>query len=58
MPVDKALIGTEFPSFSVLVERGRLKMFAKATGQADAIYHDVSAATAAGHRDLPYRPFS
>jgi hypothetical protein len=37
----------------VEVERGRLRFFAKATGQTDPVYYDVEAARAAGHRDLP-----
>lgn len=35
------------------VERGRLRFFAKATGQTDPIYSDPEAARAAGHREIP-----
>jgi N-terminal half of MaoC dehydratase len=38
------------------VERGRLRFFAKATGQTDPTYFDLDAARAAGHRDLPVPP--
>jgi acyl dehydratase len=38
------------------VERGRLRFFAKATGQTNPIYVDLEAARAAGHRDLPVPP--
>lgn len=38
------------------VERGRLRFFAKATGQDDPIYSDVDAARQAGHPDLPVPP--
>lgn len=38
------------------VERGRLRFFAKATGQADPVYRDLEAARRAGHRDLPVPP--
>lgn len=42
--------------FSVEVERGRLRAFAKATGQDDPIYWDEDAARAAGHPSLPVPP--
>ncbi len=38
------------------VERGRLRFFAKAIGQADPVYSDQAAARAAGHRDIPVPP--
>ncbi|GAA5112303.1 MaoC family dehydratase N-terminal domain-containing protein [Haloechinothrix salitolerans] len=38
------------------VERGRLRFFAKATGQRDPVYSDVEAARRAGHPDLPVPP--
>jgi acyl dehydratase len=37
----------------VEVERGRLRFYAKVTGQTDPVYLDVDAARAAGHPDLP-----
>jgi hypothetical protein len=40
----------------VQVERGRLQLFAKATGQRDATYADVDVARAQGHPDLPVPP--
>ncbi len=56
MPLSPSVIGTDIITVSLLVERGRLAFFAEATGQADPIYSDVSAARAAGHRDLPVPP--
>lgn len=56
MPIDPAIIGTATPAHTVDVERGRLRFFARATGQADSIYSDVDAARAAGHPDLPVPP--
>lgn len=53
---DRQLVGHSFPSFSVLVEKSRLRFFAKATRQTDAIYLDESAATAAGFASLPVPP--
>lgn len=38
------------------VERGRLRLFAKAIGEPNPIYTDVAAAQAAGHPDLPAPP--
>ncbi|MFB6672449.1 MaoC family dehydratase N-terminal domain-containing protein [Streptomyces sp. NPDC056390] len=56
MPLDRSLIGTKSPGLVVDVERGRLRFFAKATGQTDPVYSDRQAAKAAGHRDLPVPP--
>lgn len=42
--------------FSVEVERGRLRTFARATGQDDPVYSDVAAAQAAGYPSLPVPP--
>ena len=38
------------------VEAGRLRFFAKATGQTDPVYLDDTAARAAGHPGLPVPP--
>jgi acyl dehydratase len=46
----------QFAPVTVEVERGRLRFFAKATGQTDPVYLDVDAARAAGHPDLPVPP--
>ena len=54
--IDRSHIGTELPPFTVEVERGRLRFFAKATGQTDPVYLDEAAARAAGHPDLPVPP--
>ncbi|WP_327170825.1 MaoC family dehydratase N-terminal domain-containing protein [Streptomyces sp. NBC_01336] len=56
MAVGPALIGSRTPAFSTEAERGRLRFFARAIGQTDAIYSDLAAAEAAGHRDLPVPP--
>ncbi|PZG46686.1 MaoC family dehydratase [Spongiactinospora gelatinilytica] len=45
-----------FAPLTVDIERGRLRFFAKATGQTDPIYHDLDAARQAGHPDLPVPP--
>lgn len=57
MPIDKErALAVTFEPFEVCLERGRLRSFASATGQDDAVYTDVEAARAAGHRDLPVPP--
>jgi acyl dehydratase len=54
--IDRRHIGTEFPPFTVGVEAGRLRFFAKATGQTDPVYSDEAAARDAGHPALPVPP--
>lgn len=54
--LDKSKIGHEFPSFTVDIEKGRLRFFAKAIGETDPIYTDEAAAQAAGHRAIPAPP--
>lgn len=54
--IDRRYIGHALAPFSVPVEAGRLRFFAKATGQTDPVYTDPAAARAAGHRDLPVPP--
>ena len=51
--IDRRHIGHQLPPFQVEVEKGRLRFFAKATGQADPVYIDEAAARDAGHPDLP-----
>jgi acyl dehydratase len=54
--IDRRHIGHVMAPFTVPVEAGRLRFFAKATGQTDPIYTDAAAARDAGHRDLPVPP--
>jgi acyl dehydratase len=54
--IDRRYIGHALAPFSVPVEAGRLRFFAKATGQDDPIYSDPAAARDAGHRGLPVPP--
>ncbi|MEJ1167050.1 MaoC family dehydratase N-terminal domain-containing protein [Variovorax sp. CCNWLW186] len=46
--IDRSFIGHTLPAFDVRVEAGRLRFFAKATGQTDPLYVDEEAARAAG----------
>ena len=54
--VGRPFIGHVMPTFSAVVEAGRLRFFAKATGQTDPLYSDEAAARAAGHPGLPVPP--
>ena len=54
--IDRQYIGHTLPPFEVDVETGRLRFFAKATGQHDPVYADESAARDAGHPGLPVPP--
>lgn len=53
---DPAFIGKEYAPFTVEVEKGRLRLFAKAIGETDPVYLDETAARAAGYRSLPAPP--
>jgi len=50
--IDRQLAGTEFPDYTIGVERGQIRLFAKAIGETDARYLDVYAARGQGHPDL------
>jgi len=49
-------VGTSTDPVEMTVERGRLRLFAKATGQHDPLWTDVEVARAQGHPDLPVPP--
>lgn len=54
--IDRQYIGHRMAPFTVPVEAGRLRLFAKATGQHDPVYIDEAAAHDAGHLGLPVPP--
>lgn len=54
--IDRNLIGHELPPSTLPIERGRLRFFARATGETDPVYTDLDAARAAGYPDLPAPP--
>ena len=54
--LDRTLIGQALSAHETLVERGRLRFFAKAIGETDPVYIDEAAAQAAGHASLPVPP--
>lgn len=50
------LVGYRNRPFSVEVEKGRLRLFAKAIGETDPVWSDDEAARAAGYPSLPVPP--
>lgn len=54
--IDKSHIGAVISRHNVDVEAGRLRFFAKATGQTDPRYVDLAQAEAAGYPGLPVPP--
>ena len=54
--IDVKHIGRLSEPYTVEVEKGRLRFFAKAIGETDPIYTDEEAAHAAGYRSLPAPP--
>ncbi|MCO1656416.1 MaoC family dehydratase N-terminal domain-containing protein [Pseudonocardia sp. S2-4] len=54
--MDPSVVGRVLPEREVEVERGRLRSFALAIGETDAVYTDLDAARTAGHPDLPVPP--
>ncbi|MES3021561.1 MAG: MaoC family dehydratase N-terminal domain-containing protein [Pseudomonadota bacterium] len=54
--VDKAHIGKVYGRVTTEVEKGRLRFFAKAIGEANPVYTDEAAAREAGYRSLPVPP--
>lgn len=53
---DKSMIGLGLGKGSIEVEKGRLRFFAKAIGETDAVYTDEAVARDAGHPTLPVPP--
>ncbi|WP_139490960.1 MaoC family dehydratase N-terminal domain-containing protein [Brevibacillus dissolubilis] len=45
--------GYQFPPYTFVVERGKIKEFALAIGDMNPIYHSKEAAQAEGYRDVP-----
>src|SRR5215510_14652794 len=54
--IDRNWIGHELPPSVLPIEASRLRFFAKAIGETDPIYTDVSAARDAGYGNLPAPP--
>ncbi|TBR75582.1 MAG: MaoC family dehydratase [Burkholderiaceae bacterium] len=54
--IDKKWIGHVLPPSEMVLDRSRLRFFAKAIGETAPEYTDVAAAKAAGYADLPAPP--
>lgn len=54
--IDRKWIGHELGISELVIDRARLRFFAKAIGEDDPVYTDVDAARAAGYADLPAPP--
>jgi acyl dehydratase len=54
--IDKKWIGHVIGRSVLPIERGRLRFFAKAIGEANPVYTDEAAARDAGYADLPAPP--
>ncbi|MDC1476607.1 MaoC family dehydratase N-terminal domain-containing protein [Porticoccaceae bacterium] len=54
--LDKSKIGHQFDSFTTLVELGKLRFFAKATGETNPLYSNTEVAQAAGYAAVPIPP--
>ncbi len=54
--LDKSLIGLSLHTSTIQVEKGALRLFAKAIGESDPVYTDDAAARDAGYGSLPVPP--
>ncbi len=54
--LDRSKTGYEFPPFQVEVEKGRLRLFAKAIGETNPVYFDETLAREAGYRSILMPP--
>lgn len=54
--IDRSIIGRTWPAWEVEIERGRLRLFAKAIGEERPIHVDEAAARAAGYRSIVAPP--
>jgi acyl dehydratase len=54
--IDRKWIGHESAPATLPLDRRRLQFFAKAIGETDPVYSDVTAAQAAGYPDIPVPP--
>ena len=52
----RAFVGQESEPWTCEVEKGGVRMFARAVGQTDPVYYDEEAAQKAGYRSLPAPP--
>ena len=56
MAIDRRFIGFVSAPRSTQIDRGMLRLFAKATGESNPVYFDDAAAVAAGYPGIPAPP--
>jgi acyl dehydratase len=56
MPVNTSAVGKRFPTDVYAVGREKIREYAAAVGETNALHHDLDAARAAGHADLVAPP--
>ena len=54
--VNESIVGMEFPPFEFLIERGKIKEFARALGDKNPVYEDEELAKSMGFRSTPAPP--
>lgn len=54
--VNEAIVGKEFPPFTFPIEKGKIKEFARALGDANPLYSDEDLARSMGFRSVPAPP--
>ncbi|MFH1625856.1 MAG: MaoC family dehydratase N-terminal domain-containing protein [Pseudomonadota bacterium] len=54
--IDKSVIGKEYPEFSFEVEKGKVREFARATGDKSPVFYDEKAAKEEGFQGLALPP--
>lgn len=54
--LDQSIVGKEYASFTVEIEKGRIRFFARSIGETNPVYFDESQARAAGFRSIPVPP--
>jgi acyl dehydratase len=54
--VNEAIVGMEFPPFEFIIEKGKIKEFARALGDKNPVYYDGEAAKGMGFRSIPAPP--
>jgi acyl dehydratase len=54
--IEQTFIGLRLPPFTTSVDRDRVHRFAIVIGENDPVFHDLTAARAAGYPDIPLPP--
>lgn len=54
--LDQSIVGKEYAPFTVEIEKGRIRFFARSIGETNPVYFDESQARAAGFHSIPVPP--